>query len=73
MGAKLSEQDIYFGFKLIGVECDLADAKLFIARFDEDGDERLSFFEFQKALLPLSAMHRDDLDRRSRLDNAIAG
>ncbi len=34
---------------------------------------RLSFWEFQNALLPLDPMLRDELDRRSRLDNAIAG
>lgn len=73
MQAKLSEQDIYFGFKLIGVECNLADARLFVSRYDEDGDFRLNFSEFQKAILPLSPLHREDLERRSRLDNAIAG
>ena len=33
----------------------------------------MSFFEFQNALLPLNAVLRDDLDRRSRLNNSIAG
>lgn len=34
MNAKLSEQDIYFGFQLIGIQCDLADARLLVDRYD---------------------------------------
>lgn len=50
--AKLSEQDVYFGFQLLGVQCDLADARLFVDRYDQDGDLRVSYFEFQNVLLP---------------------
>lgn len=73
MQAKLSEQDVYFGFQLLGIQCDLGDARLFVDRYDQDGDLRLTFFEFQNVLLPLNPVLRDDLDRRSRLDNAISG
>jgi hypothetical protein len=72
MSAKLSEQDIYYGLQLLGIQCDLGDARLIVDRYDQDGDLRLSFFEFQNALLPMNPLLRDDLDRRSRLDQAVA-
>jgi hypothetical protein len=34
LSAKLSEQDIYYGLQLLGIQCDLADARLFVDRYD---------------------------------------
>ena len=59
--------------RLLGINCDLSEARLFVERYDQDGDLRLSFWEFQNAILPLNPVLRDDLERRSRLDTAISG
>ena len=46
--------------------CDSADARLVVSRYDSDEDMRLSFWEFANIILPIEAILRDDMERRTR-------
>ena len=37
-----------------------------VGRYDSDEDMRLSFWEFANMILPIEAVLRDDMERRSR-------
>ena len=53
-----------YGLERLGVVCDIADAKLFVERYDGDKDGKLGFWEFSNSLMPIDAILRDDLERR---------
>ena len=62
--SRVSSNDLLFGFERLGVVCDIADAKLFVERYDADRDGRLGFWEFSNSLIPIDALIRDDLERK---------
>lgn len=62
--SRLNAQDIMQGFERLGVTCSMADAKLLIARYDADDDNRLGFWEFSNMFLPVEPTLRDSLERR---------
>ena len=53
-----------YGFERLGVKCDIADAKLLLARHDADLDSKLGFWEFANMFLPADNIVRDELERR---------
>ena len=61
---RISAQDLLYGLERLGVVCDIADCQLLLARYDTDMDQRLGFWEFSNALMPVDAIIRDDLERR---------
>lgn len=62
--ARITANDLLYGLERLGVVCDIADAKLFVDRYDGDKDGKLGFWEFSNALMPIDAILRDDLERR---------
>ena len=62
---KLTSKDLAEGLNNLGVAMNSpSEADLLIARYDGDGDGKLSFWEFQNLFMPLDSQARDKLERR---------
>lgn len=48
----ISDSDIKYGLADIGVNVDMEDVRLFVRRYDRDGDGMLSYHEFADAMTP---------------------
>ena len=56
--------DVRYGLADIGVHVEQEDARLFVERYDKDGDGRLDFREFQQAMTPTDPYYASMLMRR---------
>jgi hypothetical protein len=50
---RITANELLFGLEKLGVNCDIADARLIIDRYDADKDGKLGFWEFSNAILPI--------------------
>ena len=61
---ELNATDIRYGLADIGVTVDPEDARLFVQKYDKDGDGRLNFREFSQAMTPNDPYFASMLSRR---------
>eukprot|EP00347_Sterkiella_histriomuscorum_P020122 403339023 len=62
--SRINAGDLLYGFERLSLSCDIADAKLIVARYDTDQDQKLGFWEFSNIFLPIQPLLRDELERR---------
>ncbi|CDW76041.1 ef hand family protein [Stylonychia lemnae] len=61
---RINASDILYGLERLEIQCDIADVKLVVSRYDADQDSRLGFWEFSNIFLPIQPLLRDELERR---------
>ena len=61
----ITANDLKHGLADVGVHASIDDINCFVARFDRDGDRRLSFREFSEALLPQDSYYAAVLERKA--------